>query len=97
MNEYAAAALIGDCVRGLHQYTTTPEKSAVALRPAMTDAVNVALINARITSAIRCNQDAIAHCRNRIASLNKLQELISLKGSEPVDAISKSPDKEVEP
>jgi hypothetical protein len=88
MNEFEATAAIGDCVRGLHGFTKTPEQAAAMLRPAMNDAVNTGLIHARITTAIRTNQDAIVQAQNRIADLIKLRTLIASRGeaTNPTDA-----------
>lgn len=77
MNEYEAAAAIGDVVRRLHSYELTPEQGAQRLKRAMSDAVCAGQINARITTAIRANHDALMHAQNRNADLIKLRDLLN--------------------
>jgi uncharacterized protein YkwD len=80
MNEFEATAEIGNCIRGLHGYTMTPEQAAARLEPAMADAVNSGLIHARITTAIRANHEALTQAQNRTSDLIKLRTLIASMG-----------------
>ena len=76
MQDFEAAACIGDVVRKMHQYDMTPEQGAARLKGAMQDAVNAGLIQARITTAIRMNHEQLQHAQNRNADLIKLRGLL---------------------
>lgn len=78
MNEYQAVALIGLVTRKLHLFELTPEAGARMLAPVLGDAVNEGMIEARITTAIRANHEALRTAQNRNADLMKLRELLKV-------------------
>ena len=80
MNDYDAAAIAGDVVRKMHNYTMTPESGAEWCRPFMRDPALRSVIITRIDASVRTNQETIRQAQNRNADLVKLRDLVNAMG-----------------